>query len=258
MGMIEGLKEKVIIVTGGGHGIGKAYCFGFGRSGSRVVVADIDRPAAEQVTAQITKETGSEVLATHVDVTDEKSTEDMVAAALERFARIDVLINNAAIFATVPMNRGRIETITSDEWDKLMAVNLKGLFFCCRAVLPTMRAQKSGKIINIASGTVFNGSPGRIHYVTAKAGTIGFSRTLAREVGDDNIQVNVLAPGNTLSEENPTEEMIRFRQSSIGGRALQRVQVPQDVVGAMLFLASPLSDFITGQTINVDGGISFL
>jgi len=258
MGMIEGLKEKVIIVTGGGHGIGKAYCFGFGRSGSRVVVADIDRPAAEQVTAQITKETGSEVLATHVDVADEKSTKDMVAAALERFARIDVLINNAAIFATVPMNRGRIETITSDEWDKLMAVNLKGLFFCCRAVLPTMRAQKSGKIINIASGTVFNGSPGRIHYVTAKAGTIGFSRTLAREVGDDNIQVNVLAPGNTLSEENPTEEMIRFRQSSIGGRALQRVQVPQDVVGAMLFLASPLSDFITGQTINVDGGISFL
>jgi 3-oxoacyl-[acyl-carrier protein] reductase len=258
MGMIEGLKEKVIIVTGGGHGIGKAYCFGFGRSGSRVVVADIDRPAAEQVTAQITKETGSEVLATHVDVADEKSTKDMVAAALERFARIDVLINNAAIFATVPMNRGRIETITSDEWDKLMAVNLKGLFFCCRAVLPTMRAQKSGKIINIASGTVFNGSPGRIHYVTAKAGTIGFSRTLAREVGDDNIQVNVLAPGNTLSEENPTEEMIRFRQSSIGSRALQRVQVPQDVVGAMLFLASPLSDFITGQTINVDGGISFL
>ena len=256
--MIEGLKEKVIIVTGGGHGIGKAYCFGFARSGSRVVVADIDRPAAEQVTAQITKETGSEVLATHVDVADEKSTKDMVAAALERFARIDVLINNAAIFATVPMNRGRIETITSDEWDKLMAVNLKGLFFCCRAVLPTMRAQKSGKIINIASGTVFNGSPGRIHYVTAKAGTIGFSRTLAREVGDDNIQVNVLAPGNTLSEENPTEEMIRFRQSSIGGRALQRVQVPQDVVGAMLFLASPLSDFITGQTINVDGGISFL
>jgi 3-oxoacyl-[acyl-carrier protein] reductase len=256
--MIEGLKEKVIIVTGGGHGIGKAYCFGFGRSGSRVVVADIDRPAAEQVTAQITKETGSGVLATHVDVADEKSTKDMVAAALERFARIDVLINNAAIFATVPMNRGRIETITSDEWDKLMAVNLKGLFFCCRAVLPTMRAQKSGKIINIASGTVFNGSPGRIHYVTAKAGTIGFSRTLAREVGDDNIQVNVLAPGNTLSEENPTEEMIRFRQSSIGGRALQRVQVPQDVVGAMLFLASPLSDFITGQTINVDGSISFL
>jgi len=172
--------------------------------------------------------------------------------------KIDVLINNAAIFAAIPMNRGRIETITPEEWDKLMAVNLRGIFFCCRAVLPTMRAQKSGKIINIASGTVFSGSAGRIHYVASKAGTIGFTRTLAREVGDDNIQVNVLAPGNTLSEENPTAEMLRFRQASVGSRALKRVQVPHDVVGAMLFLASPLSDFITGQTMNVDGGISFL
>src|SRR4029077_12328091 len=119
MGMIEGLKEKVIIVTGGGHGIGKAYCFGFGKSRSRGVVADIDRPAAEQVTAQITKETGSGVLATHVDFADEKSTNRMFASARERFARIDELINNSANIATVPMNRGRIETITSDEWDKL-------------------------------------------------------------------------------------------------------------------------------------------
>ncbi|HYY24176.1 MAG TPA: SDR family NAD(P)-dependent oxidoreductase [Candidatus Udaeobacter sp.] len=256
--MIEGLKDRVVIVTGGAHGIGKAYCLAFGKSGSRVVVADIDEPAAEQVARQITNDIGARALAVHVDVSDEKSTKEMAAAVLQRFDRIDVLINNAAIFATIPMNRGRIETITSEEWDKLMAVNLKGLFFCCRAVLPTMRAQKSGKIINIASGTVFNGSPGRIHYVTSKAGTIGFTRTLAREVGDDAITVNVLAPGNTLSEENPTEEMIRFRQSSIGTRALKRVQVPQDLVGAMLFLASPLSDFITGQTINVDGGIAML
>ena len=255
--MIAGLKDKVVIVTGGAHGIGKAYCLGFGESGSRVVVADIDEPGAAQVAEQITKEIGARALAVNVDVSDEESTEAMAAAVLQRFGRIDVLINNAAIFATIPMNRGRIETITPEEWDKLMAVNLKGLFFCCRAVLPRMRAQKSGKIINIASGTVFNGSPGRIHYVTSKAGTIGFTRTLAREAGDDNIQVNVLAPGNTLSEENPTEEMIRFRQSSIGARALKRVQVPQDLVGAMLFLASPLSDFITGQTINVDGGIAF-
>jgi 3-oxoacyl-[acyl-carrier protein] reductase len=255
--MIAGLKDKVVIVTGGAHGIGKAYCLGFGESRSRVVVADIDEPGAAQVAKQITKEIGARALAVNIDVSDEESTKAMAAAVLQRFGRIDVLINNAAIFATIPMNRGRIETITPEEWDKLMAVNLKGLFFCCRAVLPTMRAQKSGKIINIASGTVFNGSPGRIHYVTSKAGTIGFTRTLAREAGDDNIQVNVLAPGNTLSEENPTEEMIRFRQSSIGARALKRVQVPQDLVGAMLFLASPLSDFITGQTINVDGGIAF-
>ncbi len=256
--MIGGLQDKVVIVTGGGHGIGKAYCTGFGRAHARVVVADIDKPAADDVAAQITKETRSEALSLHVDVADEKSTQDMAAAVLARFGRIDVLINNAAIFATIPMNRGRIESIAPEEWDRLMAVNLKGLFFCCRAVLPTMRGQKSGKIINIASGTVYNGSPGRIHYVTSKAGTIGFTRTLAREVGADNITVNVLAPGNTLSEENPTEEMLRFRQASVGSRALKRVQVPQDLVGAMLFLASPLSDFITGQTINVDGGIAFL
>ena len=255
--MIDGLRDKVVIVTGGGHGIGKAYCLGFGRAGSHVVVADIDKATADQVAAQIESETKAPALSLYVDVAHEQSTKDMAAGTLERFGRIDILVNNAAIFATIPMNRGRIETITSEEWDKLLAINLRGIFFCCRAVLPTMRAQKSGKIINIASGTVFSGSAGRIHYVTSKAGTIGFTRTLAREVGDDNIQVNVLAPGNTLSEENPTEEMLRFRQSSIGSRSLKRVQVPQDVVGAMLFLASPLSDFITGQTINVDGGISF-
>ncbi len=256
--MIEGLKDKVVIVTGGGHGIGKAYCLGFGQSNSRVVVADIDKPAADQVSAEIKQQKGAQALALNTDVADEKSTKDMAAAVLQHFGRIDVLINNAAIFATIPMNRGRIETIDPAEWDRLMAVNLKGLFFCCRAVLPSMRAQKSGKIINIASGTVFAGSPGRIHYVTSKMATIGFTRTLAREVGNDNINVNVLAPGNTLSEENPSQEVIRLRQSSAGLRALKRIQMPQDVVGAMLFMASPLSDFITGQTVNVDGGISFL
>jgi 3-oxoacyl-[acyl-carrier protein] reductase len=256
--MIEGLKDKIVIVTGGGHGIGKAYCLGFSQSGSRVVVADIDKPAADKVSAEIVHQTGAHALALHTDVSDERSTKQMAAAVMQHFGRIDVLINNAAIFATIPMNRGRIETIDPDEWDRLMAVNLKGLFFCCRAVLPSMRAQKSGKIINIASGTVFAGSPGRIHYVTSKMATIGFTRTLAREVGDDNINVNVLAPGNTLSEENPSQEVIRLRESSAGLRALKRIQMPQDVVGAMLFMASPLSDFITGQTVNVDGGISFL
>jgi 3-oxoacyl-[acyl-carrier protein] reductase len=256
--MIEGLKDKIVIVTGGGHGIGKAYCLGFGKAGSRVVVADIDRSAAERVAAQVTADSGTPAIAIHADVANEESTQKLASETAQRFGRVDVLINNAAIFATIPMNRGRIEEITPDEWDQLMAVNLKGVFFCSRAVLPIMRKQKSGKIINIASGTVFSGSPGRIHYVTSKAGVIGFTRTLAREVGEHNIQVNVLAPGNTLSEENPTEEMLRFRQSSIGNRSLKRVQVPQDVVGAMLFLASPLSDFMTGQTVNVDGGISFL
>ena len=256
--MIDGLENKVIIVTGGAHGIGKAYCRGFAGAGASVVIADIDLTAAEQVAAEINDKKPEQALALRIDVSNEAATKEMAARTLERFGRIDVLINNAAVFSVVPMNRGRIETIDPEEWDRLMAVNLRGLFFCCRAVLPTMRKQKSGKIINIASGTVFAGAPGRIHYVTSKAATIGFTRTLAREVGDDNINVNCLAPGNTLSEENPTEQMIKFRKSSVNSRSLKRIQVPQDVVGAMLFLASPLSDFMTGQTMNVDGGISFL
>jgi 3-oxoacyl-[acyl-carrier protein] reductase len=134
--MIEGLKDKVVIVTGGGHGIGKAYCLGFAKAGSKVAVADIDKPAADQVSAEIIRQKGPGALAVQTDVSDEKSTRDMAKAALQRFARIDVLINNAAIFSTVPMNRGRIETIDPAEWDRLMAVNLRGLFFvavpCCR------------------------------------------------------------------------------------------------------------------------------
>ena len=222
------------------------------------MIAEIDQAAAERLAAEISREFGAASLALKTDVSQEGETKEMAARTLKRFGRVDVLINNAAVFSVVPMNRGRIETIDPEEWDRLMAVNLRGLFFCCRAVLPAMRRQKSGRIITIASGTVFAGAAGRIHYVTSKAATIGFTRTLAREVGEDNINVNCLAPGNTLSEEDPTEQMIKFRESSVGLRSLKRIQVPPDVVGAMLFLASPLSDFITGQTVNVDGGISFL
>jgi 3-oxoacyl-[acyl-carrier protein] reductase len=255
--MIDALQNKVVIVTGGAHGIGRAYCLAFARAGSKIIIADLDQVAAAQVAVEA-RAAGGAALAIAVDVSDEHATKKMAAKALERFGRIDVLINNAAVFSVVPMNRGPIETIDPGEWDRLMAVNLRGLFLCCRAVLPTMRTQKSGKIITIASGTAFAGAPGRIHYVTSKAATIGFTRTLAREVGGDNITVNCLAPGNTLSEENPSEEVVRFRESSVRLRALKRIQLPTDAVGAMLFLASPLSDFITGQTLNVDGGISFL
>ncbi len=252
--MIEGLQGKVVIVTGGGHGIGQAYCEGFTKSGSRVVVADIDKDAAESVAAGLGKMSEAGSLAVHVDVADDDSTKEMVAKTVEQFGRVDVLVNNASIFATIPMNRGRIEEISIEEWDKLMSVNLKGVFLCCRAVLPQMRQQKSGKIINVASGTALSGPPGRIHYVASKAGVMGFSRTLAREVGDDNIQVNILCPGSTLSEVNPTEEIVKMRESSIGQRAIKRVQVPQDLVGGVLFMASPLADFMTGQTLVVDGG----
>jgi 3-oxoacyl-[acyl-carrier protein] reductase len=254
--MIEGVRDKVVIVTGGGHGIGKAFCIGFGQAGARVVPADIHSQAAEQVASEVIRVAGTDAMAVTVDVSDEHTTKQMAAETMERFGRIDVLVNNAAIFATIPMNRGGIETIDPDEWDRLMAVNLKGPFLCARAVLPTMRAQKSGKIINIASTTALSGSPGRIHYVASKAGVLGFTRTLAREVGDDNIQVNALVPGSTLSEENPTEEIVRMRRKDIRKRALKRIQVPQDLVGAVLFLASSLSDFMTGHSLVVDGGVN--
>jgi NAD(P)-dependent dehydrogenase (short-subunit alcohol dehydrogenase family) len=195
--MIDALQNKVVIVTGGAHGIGRAYCLAFARAGSKIIIADLDQVAAAQVAVEA-RAAGGAALAITVDVSDERATKKMAMEALERFGRIDVLINNAAVFSVVPMNRGPIETIDPGEWDRLMAVNLRGLFLCCRAVLPTMRTQKSGKIITIASGTVFAGAPGRIHYVTSKAATIGFTRTLAREVGGDNITVNCLAPGNNF------------------------------------------------------------
>jgi len=256
--MIEGLKDKVVIVTGGGHGIGRAYCLGFGGVGAQVVVADIDEPAATEVAKEVNTQTDAKSLSIKVDVANEASTQAMVKTILDQYGRIDILVNNAAIFATIPMNRGGIDTIDPAEWDRMMAVNLKGLFFCCRAVLPAMRQQKSGKIVNISSGTALNGSAGRIHYVTSKAGVIGFTRTLAREVGDDNINVNAIAPGSTLSEDNPSEEILKMRGARVSDRCLKRVQLPKDLVGTVLFLSSPLSDFMTGQTVAVDGGVAFL
>ena len=158
--MIDGLKEKVVIVTGGGHGIGRAYCHGFAEAGAKVVVADIDAPAADKVAAEVVQQFDGKALGVKVDVANEMSTKEMAKVALDKYGRIDILINNAAIFATIPMNRGGIDSIDPAEWDRMMAVNLKGLFFCCRAVLPAMRQQKSGKIVNISSGTALNGSAG--------------------------------------------------------------------------------------------------
>ena len=248
------LDGRVVVVTGGGHGIGKAYCRGAAAEGARIVVAEIDRDAAQQTAEAIEREYGAESLAVPSDVADEASAREMAAKTLERFGRIDVLVNNAAVFATIPISRVPIEEITVEEWDRVMAVNLRGIFLTCKAVLPAMKRQGSGKIINISSGTAFNGSPTRIHYVTSKAGVIGFTRTLAREVGPHGINVNAIAPGSTLSEENPTEEIIQMLRSGVENRALSRVQVPADLVGAVIFFASSDSDFITGQTLVVDGG----
>jgi NAD(P)-dependent dehydrogenase (short-subunit alcohol dehydrogenase family) len=247
------LEGRVAIVTGGGHGIGKAYARRLAEEGATIVIAEIDSAAAEQVAADLQR-AGYGALGLRTDVSDAASVEEMARRTVERFGRIDVLVNNAAIFATVPMSRAPFDELDPAEWDRMMAVNLRGPWLASRAVIPQMRKQRYGKIINISSGTALKGAAGRIHYVTSKAGILGFTRTLAMELGKDNICVNCVAPGSTLSEENPDQALVKYRQAAASARALQRLQTPEDLVGAVAFFASPDSDFITGQTLVVDGG----
>jgi len=247
------LEGRVAIVTGGGHGIGKAYAIRLASEGAKIVIAEVDEKAAHAVAKALTG-AGYEALGLRTDVSDAASVERMANTTVERFGRIDVLVNNAAIFATVPMSRSPFDQITIDEWDRMMTVNLKGTWLASCAVIPQMRKQGYGKIINISSGTALKGSPSRIHYVTSKAGILGFTKTLANEVGKDNICVNCVAPGSTLSEENPDASVITMRNEALSSRALKRVQSPDDLTGAIVFFASADSDFITGQTLVVDGG----
>lgn len=247
------LAGKVAIVTGAGHGIGLAYARRLASEGASVVIAEIDGEAAEKAAKELIS-SGFSALATTTNVVHPQSLEEMTSKTLERFGRIDVLVNNAAIFSTIPMSRSPFDEIDIQEWDAMMAVNVKGAWLASRAVTPTMKTQMSGKIINISSGTALKGSASRIHYVTSKAAILGFTKTLAKEVGPYNINVNCVAPGSTLSEQNPDEEILAFRKSGANDRALKRVENPDDLVGAVAFFASPDSDFITGQTLVVDGG----
>jgi NAD(P)-dependent dehydrogenase (short-subunit alcohol dehydrogenase family) len=177
----------------------------------------------------------------------------LAAETLARFGRIDVLVNNAAVYGT--LQRRPFMEIPVEEWDRVMAVNLRGLFLCARAVFPAMRAQGRGTIINIASSTFFRGVPDLLHYTTSKGGVVGFTRSLAREVGDAGIRVNAIAPGFTLSGDNARHLPEERKQANIDARMLKRAEVPDDLVGTLIFLASDDSAFITGQTILVDGGV---
>jgi 3-oxoacyl-[acyl-carrier protein] reductase len=247
------LQDRVIIVTGGAHGIGLAYCEGLAREGARVVVADLDPEGAEAVVRALGAE-GKDALAVLADVSQLEATERMAQAAVERFGRIDGLINNAALFQRPAMSRVPFDQIPVEEWDRLMAVNLRGVFLCCRAVVPYMKQQSQGKIVNISSGTVFHGSPMAAHYVASKAGVIGFTRSLARELGEYNINVNAIAPGLTISMDEVSDARMTQNQQRVQARALKRTEVPQDLVGTVVFLCSSESDFMTGQTLVVDGG----
>ena len=265
-GKIEGVSEhapersgagrltgRVAIVTGGGHGIGKAFALRLAAEGAAVVIAELDGAAGDAVAAQLVA-SGAAALAVRTDVADKASVDAMAAAAVARFGRIDVLVNNAAVMATVPMSRVPFDQVPIDEWDLMMRVNLKGAWLAACAVVPQMRKQGYGKIINMSSTTALKGSPQRIHYVTSKAGILGFTKTLVLELGPQNICVNCIAPGSTLSEEQPDETLIKFRTAAAAATALKRMQKPEDLTGALVFLASADGDFVTGQTLVVDGG----
>jgi 3-oxoacyl-[acyl-carrier protein] reductase len=250
------LKDRVAIVTGGANGIGKAYCFGLASEGARVVIADIDEKAAIATGKEIEAK-GGKALPVKVDVSVEESTLGMAKKTFEAFGKIDILVNNAALYVRTPLTMAPFQELDLKEWDRLMAVNLKGPFLCARAVFPYMQEQKSGKIINITSDTFFFGRIHLAHYVASKGGVIGLTRVLANELGQFNINVNCIAPGATLSEDPDDLKSLERRKLSVPLRALKRVEYPQDLVGTLIFLASSDSDFITGQTIAVNGGQSF-
>ncbi len=248
------LQDKVAIVTGAAQGIGATYAKALAAEGAKVVVSDV--LDCSEIAGVIGKEyQGAEVLALNTDVSDEAACNEMVAKTVERFGRVDIMVSNAALFGN--LTPGPFEGISADDWDTLMAVNVKGPFLCAKAVVPQMRKQKYGKIINIASGTLFKGTPNLLHYVTSKGAVLAMTRSLSREVGDDNICVNTIAPGLTMSE-NVINNMDGGRSISadltVNSRALKRPQVPEDLTGALIFLSSPESDFMTGQCIVVDGG----
>jgi len=248
------LSRRTVLITGAGKGIGKVYALELARAHARVIVADIDAAAAEKTASELTGQ-GHEALGLHVDIADEASVNAMVRAGHEKFGSIDVLVNNASLMSTL-QRRSWME-IPIEEWDRVMDVNLRGTFLCARAVFPIMQAQRSGKIINISSSRIWDGTPFRLHYTTSKAGIVGFTRALAREVGEFGINVNAITPGLTLSDSQVGSSSSGYLDSkSFADRALKRPQVPDDLVGAVMFLASSASDFMTGQTLNVDGGKS--
>ena len=248
------LGGQVIIVTGGGSGIGKVYCQHLAEVGAKVVAADIIGDAAEKTVAEIRAQ-GFDAIAVKTDIADEESVQRMLQTTIDSYGKVDALVNNAAIMSQ--LKRGPWFEIDIKEWDLVMAVNLRGMFICCRAVYPYMKQQGSGKIVNISSGRVWNGTPNRLHYTTSKMGVIGFTRALAREVGDDNIAVNAITPGFTASETqlaSSSESYLRKSEQLNQAKCFKRTQIPEDLIGAVMFLLSSASDYITGQTLNIDGG----
>jgi NAD(P)-dependent dehydrogenase (short-subunit alcohol dehydrogenase family) len=245
------LKDKVAIVTGAAQGIGAAYARGLAKEGAAVAVVDILDPSP---TVKAIQDSGGKALALKIDVSDEKQTEEMARKTLDAFGAIDILINNAAIYGNIV--RKKFEEITAEEWDKLYSVNVKGIFLCVKAVAPHMKARQSGKIINATSSTFFKGNEDFLHYVSSKGAVVAMTRSLARELGEYNINVNAIAPGQTLSEAN-LKRGDKVDSNSLRIRLLKKRLYPEDLVGTIIYLSSPDSDMMTGQVLLVDGGTAF-
>ena len=248
MGRLDG---RVAIVTGAAQGIGAAFARAMAAEGAKVAIADLD--TGEAVVDEL-KAGGAEAIDVPTDVADEDSCKAMVARTVEAFGGLDIIVNNAAVFTT--MERKPFDQISVEEWDKVLAVNTKGVWLCCKAAVPEMRKKKYGKVISICTGRIFKGSPFFLHYDASKAAVLGITRALARELGDDNISVNAIAPGSTMSENvlKRTNWMGGGPERTRATRAIKQDETPEDLVGACLYFASADSDFVTGQTIVVDGG----
>lgn len=246
--------NKVVVITGAGQGIGRAYAHEFSKAGAAVVVADLNIAAAQNVEVEI-KAAGGRALAVQVDVADKASADALVAQTLAAFGSVDVLINNAAIFSTLKMKP--FEEIDGDEWDRVMAVNARGVFFCAQAVAKPMRAKGYGKIINISSSVVVTGRANYAHYVASKGAVVALTRALATELGDDGINVNAISPHGIVTE--VPRDTIKPEQwdAILSAQALKRKGDVSDMIGATMFLASDASKYITGQTLNVDAGLRF-
>jgi len=247
------LKDTVAIITGGAHGIGKAYARRFAEEGAHVVVADIDGQGGE-ATAKAIIDAGGSAWARSTDVRSLPDIEGLMHETVKQFSRIDVLLNNAAIYVTQKLWKGPVEELELDEWDRVIEVNLKGVFLCSKAAIPIMKRQRAGKIINIASGTFFSGSGNMPHYTTAKGGVVALSRVMARQLGEFGINVNCMTPGSTMSEESVSDAVLKRREGSMDKRAFRRIETPADIVGTAVYLASSDSDFVTGQLLVVEGG----
>lgn len=245
-----GLEGKRVIVTGAAIGLGRAFAHAFAKAGAQVLAVDVNEDGVKETASQ-----ADNVFAARCDITSSESCKALAAVAQDKLSGLDVLVNNAALYGT--LQRKPFAEIEEDVWDRVMAVNVKGVWQASRFLAPLMKTAGGGSIINIASATVFSGSPQWMHYVASKGAVIAMSRTMAKELGDDKIRVNVLAPGFTMTEAS-LGHMENARTYGVERGALKRPAEVEDIVGGALFLASPLSSYMTGQTMIIDGGRQFI